>query len=171
MYPIAEIKQFDVDFRMQLHFNFSTTRTTQKQTQALDATRASRLRDVDLDALPENTSTSASKYLEAYHEQLDCLLRNNQYSRLEEVRRNRCVRTYHGRTGKMALAHDEWLELNNKEFAMYPSVKTLDSMSRQGQFIGVTQKATRFTLQEQYWIVLFIGVEQDQRVTAPQRRF
>ncbi len=38
------------------------------------------------------------KYLEAYLEQLDCLLQNNQYSRLEEVRRNRCVRTYHGRT-------------------------------------------------------------------------
>jgi hypothetical protein len=44
---------------MQLHFNFSATRTTQKQTQAIDATHASRLRDVDLDALPENTSTLA----------------------------------------------------------------------------------------------------------------
>ena len=63
------------------------------------------------------------KYLEAYHKQLDCLLCNNQYSRLEEVRRNRFVRTYLGRTGKMSLAHDEWLELNNKEFAMYPSVR------------------------------------------------
>ena len=73
------------------------------------------------------------KYLEAYHEQLDCLLRNNQYSRLEEVRRNRCVRTYHGSTGKMAVAHDEWLELNSKEFAMYPVVRSLDGMMRQGQ--------------------------------------
>ena len=43
----------------------------------------------------------------------------------------------------MSLAHDEWLELNNKEFAMYPSVRTLDGMSRQGQFIGLTQKAKR----------------------------
>jgi hypothetical protein len=83
------------------------------------------------------------KYLEAYHEQLDCLLRNNQYSRLEEVRRNRCVRTYHGRTNKMALAHDEWLELNNKEFAMYPSVRSLEGMSRQGQFLGLTKKCKR----------------------------
>jgi len=81
------------------------------------------------------------KYLGAYHEQLDCLLHNNQYSRLEEVRRNRCVGTYHGRTGKMALAQDEWLKLNNKEFAMYPSVRTLDGMSCQGQFIDLTQKA------------------------------
>jgi hypothetical protein len=53
------------------------------------------------------------------------------------------VRTYPGHTGKLALAHDEWLELNNKEFALYPSVRTLEGMSRQGQFIGVTQKAKR----------------------------
>ena len=83
------------------------------------------------------------RYLGAYHEQLDCLLREHQYSRLKEVRRNRCVGTYHGQTGKMAVAHDEWLELNNKEFAMYPSVGTLDGMMRQGQFIGLTQKAKR----------------------------
>jgi hypothetical protein len=59
MYPITEIERFDADFHMQLHFNFSATRTTQKQMQAIDATCASRLRDVDLDALLENTSTSA----------------------------------------------------------------------------------------------------------------
>jgi hypothetical protein len=47
------------------------------------------------------------------------------------------------KTLKMSLAHDEWLELNNKELAMYPSVRTLDGMSRQGQFIGLTQKAKR----------------------------
>ena len=83
------------------------------------------------------------RYLGAYHKQLDCLLQDHQYSRLKEVRRNRCVGTYHGQTGKMAVAHDEWLELNNKEFAMYPSVGTLDGMMRQGQFIGLTQKAKR----------------------------
>jgi hypothetical protein len=51
------------------------------------------------------------------------------------------VRTYHGCTGKLSLAHDEWLELNNKEFTFYPSARTLDGMSRQGQFISLTQKA------------------------------
>jgi len=61
----------------------------------------------------------------------------------QPVRRNRCVRTYHGKTGKMAVAHDEWLEFNNKEFDMYPSVGTLDGMMHQGQFIGPTQKAKR----------------------------
>jgi len=43
----------------------------------------------------------------------------------------------------MSLAHDEWLELNNKEFVMYQSVRTLDGMSHQGQLIGLTQKAKR----------------------------
>ena len=55
---------------------------------------------------------------------------------------NRFIRTYHGHTGKLSLAHDEWLELNNKEFALYPLVRTLlEGMSRQGQFIRLTQKA------------------------------
>ena len=52
------MEQFEADFRMQLHINFSATWTTQKQKQSIDATCAtSRLRDVDLDALLENTST------------------------------------------------------------------------------------------------------------------
>jgi len=55
IYSIAEMEQFDADYCRQLHFNFLATRTTQKQKQAFDATRASRLRDVDLDALPDST--------------------------------------------------------------------------------------------------------------------
>ena len=58
IYSIAEMEQFDADYRGQLHFNFLATRTTQKQKQAFDATRASHLRDVDLDALPDNTSST-----------------------------------------------------------------------------------------------------------------
>ncbi len=41
----------------------------------------------------------------------------------------------------MALAHNEWLELNNKQFALYPTIGMLEGMSRQGQFIGLTQRA------------------------------
>jgi len=55
IYSIAEMDRFDADYRRQVHFNFSATRTTQKQKQAFDTTRASRLRDVDLDALPDST--------------------------------------------------------------------------------------------------------------------
>ena len=57
MYPIAEMERFDAEFCMQLHFNFWATRTTQKQKQAINVTHANHLRDVDLDALLENTST------------------------------------------------------------------------------------------------------------------
>ena len=53
------------------------------------------------------------------------------------------MRTYHGWAGMLSLAHDEWIELNNKEFALYPLVRTLEGMSRQGQLIGLTQKANR----------------------------
>ena len=60
IYSVAEMERFDADYRRQLHFNFSATRTPQKQKQASDATRASRLRDVDLDALPDNTSSTIS---------------------------------------------------------------------------------------------------------------
>ena len=53
IYSITEMERFDTDHRRQLHFNFSATQTTQKKKQAFDATRSSRLRVVDLDALPD----------------------------------------------------------------------------------------------------------------------
>ena len=56
IYSIAEMERFDADYRRQLHYNFLATRTTQKQKQAFDATCASHLRDIDLDALPNSTS-------------------------------------------------------------------------------------------------------------------
>ena len=58
IYSITEMERFDANYRRQLRFNFSATRTTQKQKQAFDATRASHLRDVDLDALPDSTSST-----------------------------------------------------------------------------------------------------------------
>jgi hypothetical protein len=60
IYSIPEMERFNANYRRQLQFNFLATRTTQKQKQAFDATRASRLRDVDLDALPDNTSSTIS---------------------------------------------------------------------------------------------------------------
>ena len=54
IFSIAKMEQFDANYCRQLHFNFSATRANKKQEQAFDATRASRLRDVDLDALPDN---------------------------------------------------------------------------------------------------------------------
>jgi hypothetical protein len=57
---IAKMERFDADYRRKLHFNFSATWTTQKQKQAFDATRASRLHDVNLDTLPDSTSSTTS---------------------------------------------------------------------------------------------------------------
>jgi hypothetical protein len=54
------MERFDAVYRRQLHFNFSSTRTTQKQKQAFDATRSSHLRDINLDALPDNTLSTIS---------------------------------------------------------------------------------------------------------------
>jgi hypothetical protein len=53
---------------------------------------------------------------------------------------NHQVRTYPGFTGKSALAQDKWLELNNKKFSNLPSVQSLDGMSRQRNYIGMTQR-------------------------------
>jgi len=85
-----------------------------------------------------------NKYLEATWEQMDVLYHNFRYSQLQEVRINRQVRTYPGKSGKSALAQDEWLELNNKEFSNYPTVRTLNSMTRQGNYIGMTKRCKRF---------------------------
>ena len=58
MYRIADMERFNADFRLQLHFSFSATRNSFKQKQSLDMNRASRICDVDLDALPPENSTS-----------------------------------------------------------------------------------------------------------------
>jgi hypothetical protein len=58
IYSITKMERFDANYRRQLRFNFLATRTTQKQKQAFKANRASHLRDVDLDALPDSTSST-----------------------------------------------------------------------------------------------------------------
>jgi hypothetical protein len=51
---------FDAENRKQLYFNFSTTRNTQKQRQSNEATCTSWLRDIDLDATPEQSMSLLS---------------------------------------------------------------------------------------------------------------
>jgi hypothetical protein len=75
---------------------------------------------------------------------MDFLYSTFPYSRLQEIRINRQVRTYPGSMGKSALAQDEWLELYNKQHLNLPSVQTLDGMSQQGNYIRMTQKCKRF---------------------------
>ena len=66
---------------------------------------------------------------------------NFPYSRLQEVRMNQQIWMYPGSTKKSALAQNERLEFNNKEFSNFPSVRTLEGMSRQGNYIGICNNA------------------------------
>jgi hypothetical protein len=84
------------------------------------------------------------KYLETTWEQMENLYTKFPYSRLQEIRINRQVRNYPGLSGKSAVAQDEWLELNNKEHANLPSVRSLEGMCRQGHYVGITQRCKRF---------------------------
>jgi len=84
-----------------------------------------------------------NKYLEATWEQMDVLYHNFRYSQLQEVRINCQVWTYPGKSGKSALAQNEWLELNNNEFSNNSTVQTLDGMTRQGNYIRMTQQCKK----------------------------
>ena len=60
IYSIAEMEQFDADYRRQLHFIFWQHGPLRKKKQAFDATHSSHLHDVDLDVLPDNTLSTFS---------------------------------------------------------------------------------------------------------------
>ena len=81
---------------------------------------------------------------------------------------NRQVWNYPGSSGKSAVAHDEWLELNNKEHANLPTVRLLEGMCRQGHCVGITERCKRLsmpsTLPAPYPSELSIGVVREQRV-------
>jgi len=68
VYSTNDIDRFDSDFKKQLHFNFAATRNTQKQRQSLEATCASRLRDIDLDLIQRESTqlTTNRSYLSRY---------------------------------------------------------------------------------------------------------
>ena len=72
------------------------------------------------------------------------LFRKFPFSRLQEMRRSRCFRTYPGRTGKHSLALDEWIEICNRDYSLLPSVRTLVGFIRQGLHVGVAKKCKRF---------------------------
>jgi hypothetical protein len=55
MYYVAEMDQYNAEHRRQLHFNFDKKQNTQKQRQSTEAILASQLRDIDLDAPPEQS--------------------------------------------------------------------------------------------------------------------
>ncbi len=88
------------------------------------------------------------KYLKAHWEQLECLFKNFPYSRLKEARMNWFVRTYHGSSNKSSIAHNEWLELTNKDFAGMPTVCTLEGMICQGAYLGMIHNDASMQLRQ-----------------------
>jgi hypothetical protein len=47
-------------------------------------------------------------------------------AKMERFNANFCMQLHFNFLATLSLAHNEWLELNNTEFAMYPSVRTLE---------------------------------------------
>ena len=84
------------------------------------------------------------KYVARYHEQLEQLLVKFKYQRLHECRLNRFVRTYPWSTGKHTIAHDEYLELQNRLFAMFLKMRSTKGMVNCGNYVGLAQRCKRF---------------------------
>jgi hypothetical protein len=83
------------------------------------------------------------KYLQSYFEQL---VMNNQYfpyhRRMTQLM-NRTVRTYDESTGKSAVAHDEFLEVCNRDLSLFPSVRSMAGRVRQGNLVGPAKRCKR----------------------------
>ena len=77
-------------------------------------------------------------------EHIDMLQKLFPFSRQQECRINRGVRTYPGETGKSAVGDDEWLEIKNRSFSLLPVVRSMIGMYRQGNILGMTELCKRF---------------------------
>jgi len=60
VYSEEDMLQFDANFQKQLSFNFCATRATRKKTALMQDSRASRLRDIDLDVAPASFSLATT---------------------------------------------------------------------------------------------------------------
>ena len=66
------------------------------------------------------------------------------YQCFVEALYNHMVRTHPSGPGKHAVAQDEFLELLNRIFAMFPKVRMLKGMSQSGDCLCPTQRCKRF---------------------------
>lgn len=60
IYSEEDMLRFDANFQKQLSFNFCATRATRKKTALMQDSRASRLRDIDLDVAPASFSLATT---------------------------------------------------------------------------------------------------------------
>jgi hypothetical protein len=95
--------------------------------------------------VPAWASLGQKKYVAAYHDQLHQLLIKFAFDRLHEVRLNRFVRTHPRSANKGTVAHDEYMELGNRLFAMFPKMRSLKGYIRSGTYVGLAQKTKKFS--------------------------
>ena len=84
--------------------------------------------------VPVWVSLGQNKYVACFHDQINELLVKHDYRRYVESLLNRMIRT---QPGKGAVAQDEYLELMNRLFAMFPKVRTLKGMGRLATYWGL----------------------------------
>ena len=59
---------------------------------------------------------------------------------MHEVHLNRFGRTHPRIANKGTVAHDEYMELGNRLFAMFPKMRSLKGYIRSGTYVGLAQK-------------------------------
>ena len=84
-----------------------------------------------------------NKYLQTYFDQVAMNNAEFPYHRRMTQLLNRTVRTYSASTGKSALAHDEFLEICNRDLALFPKVRSLAGRVRQGHLVGLSKRSKR----------------------------
>ena len=98
------------------------------------------------------------KYVEVFYSQQETLYRDFPYSRLQELRINRSVRRYHGKTGKRCVAQDEFLEHGNRFFSEFALPSTLTGFEMQSWYVGIGLMCKRFT---NHWYTNVVRTEEE----------
>jgi len=95
--------------------------------------------------VPVWAALGQKKYVAAYHDQIQQLLIAFPHSRLHELMINQFVRTHPSSADKGTVAHDEYMELGNRLFAMFPKMRLMRGYIRSGNYVGLAQKTKKFS--------------------------
>ena len=78
-----------------------------------------------------------NKYIDIFYKQQESLYRAITFAMMQEIRFNIFVRRYHGNTGKLCVAHDEFLKHSNRFSPNLSLSKTLSSFVFQSNCVGI----------------------------------
>lgn len=116
-----------------------TSASTSKQSHVSPSTSCCRQKFV-----PVWRALGQNRYEERHWRQLEELLLNKNYHRLETLRRSRTSNPYGGKSGKGHLAIDEAIELMNRFMTQMGHVRSMESFARQGNYVGMAKMSKRF---------------------------